>query len=244
MKERHEAEENSCLFDKVSFQKKVAAVRGAFAHRGFSTGEEIAHAITHGVGALGSVAALVLMIVKAAQNGGAQLVVGVTIFGSTLIILYLASTLYHALTPAKAKRVFELLDHAAIYLLIAGTYTPFTLAVLSGGWGWSIFGVSWGLAVMGIIYEVVLLRPSKKLSLLFYLLMGWLMIIAIKPLAGAMVPEALLLIAIGGVAYTGGAVFYAWRGFPYNHAVWHVMVLAGSFAHFLCVYKYIIPGSL
>lgn len=218
-------------------------MRGAFAHRGFSQGEEIAHAITHGVGVLGSMAALVLMVVKAVQNGSAQLIVGVSIFGASLIILYLSSTLYHALTPPKAKRVFELMDHGAIYLLIAGTYTPFTLAVLPAGWGWSIFGISWGLAVMGIIYEVVLLRPSKKLSLMFYLLMGWLMIIAIKPMTGAMAPQGLAWIAVGGVAYTGGAVFYAWRGFPYHHAVWHVMVLAGSFAHFICVYKYVIPGA-
>ncbi len=144
-------------------------MRGAFAHIGFSKGEEIAHAITHGIGALGSVAALVLLVVRSVQHGGARLIVGVTIFGSTMILLYLASTLYHALTPPKAKRVFELMDHAAIYLLIAGSYTPFTLAVLGGGWGWSLFGMSWAMAVAGIIYEVVFLRPSKKLSLLFYL---------------------------------------------------------------------------
>lgn len=217
-------------------------MRGAFSHTGYSTGEEIAHAITHGIGALGSVAALVLMIVKAASHGGAQLMVGVTLFGSTLILLYLASTLYHALTPPKAKRIFELMDHAAIYLLIAGTYTPFTLAVLSGGWGWSIFGASWGLAVLGIIYEVVLLRPSKKLSLMFYILMGWLMLVAIKPLTGALPREALILIGAGGIFYTGGAVFYAWRGFPYHHAVWHVCVVFGSLCHFFCVYYYVIPG--
>ena len=218
-------------------------MRGAFAHIGFSKGEEIAHAITHGIGALGSVAALVLLVVRSVQHGGARLIVGVTIFGSTMILLYLASTLYHALTPPKAKRVFELMDHAAIYLLIAGSYTPFTLAVLGGGWGWSLFGMSWAMAVAGIIYEVVFLRPSKKLSLLFYLLMGWLMIIAIKPLANVLPPQALVWIGAGGLAYTGGAVFYAWRGFPYNHAVWHVCVLIGSPCHFFSVLLYVIPAS-
>jgi hemolysin III len=218
-------------------------MRGAFAHEDFSTGEEIAHAITHGLGVLGSVAALVLMVVKAADRGGAQLITGVSIFGAALVLLYLSSTLYHALIPPRAKRVFELLDYAMIYVLIAGTYTPFTLSVLGGGWGWSIFGVAWGFAVLGIIYEVVLKRPSKRLSLLMYLLMGWLMIIAVKPLTAAMEPQALLLVAAGGLFYTGGAVFYAWRGFPYHHMVWHLCVVLGSFMHFLCVYFHVIPGA-
>ena len=155
----------------------------------------------------------------------------------------MASTLYHALTPARAKRVFELMDHAAIYLLIAGTYTPFTLVVLGGGWGWTLFGLSWGLAALGIVYEVVLLRPSKKISLLGYLMMGWLMVIAIKPLLGALPPQALAWIGAGGLAYTGGAVFYAWRGFPYNHALWHLAVLAGTACHVICVLRYVIPGA-
>ncbi len=216
-------------------------MRGAFDHKNFSVGEEIAHAITHGIGALGSVAGLVLLIVKAAKAGGPQLVVGVTIFGSSLVLLFLASTLYHAQAPGRTKRIFELLDYAAIYVLIAGSYTPFSLSVLGGGWGWSVFGVSWGLAVLGILYEVVLKRPSAKLSLVFYLLMGWLMIVAIKPLSNVLDPKALILIGAGGVAYTGGAVFYAWRGFPYHHALWHLFVLIGSTCHYLSVYLYVIP---
>lgn len=216
-------------------------MRGAFDHKNFSVGEEIAHAITHGIGALGSVAGLVLLIVKAAKAGGPQLVVGVTIFGSSLVLLFLASTLYHAQAPGRTKRIFELLDYAAIYVLIAGSYTPFSLSVLGGGWGWSVFGVSWGLAVLGILYEVVLKRPSAKLSLVFYLLMGWLMIVAIKPLSNVLDPKALILIGAGGVAYTGGAVFYAWRGFPYHHALWHLFVLIGSACHYLSVYLYVIP---
>ncbi|MGD9546356.1 MAG: hemolysin III family protein [Candidatus Krumholzibacteriia bacterium] len=217
-------------------------MRGAFAHKNFSRGEEIAHAVTHGLGVLFSVVALVLLVVKAARYADARTVTGVTVFGVTMLILYLASTLYHALTPPRAKRVFELLDHAAIYLLIAGTYTPFTLVALGGAWGWTLFGLSWGLGILGILYEVVLLRPSKKLSLAFYLLMGWLVVFAVKPLMGALPTEALTLLGAGGIAYTGGAVFYAWRGFPYHHAVWHLCVLAGTVFHFLAIYGHIIPG--
>jgi hemolysin III len=218
-------------------------MRGAFAHQGYSKGEEIAHAITHGIGAAGSIAGLVILIVQAARQGDARLVVGVTIFGAAMVLLYMASTLYHALTPPKAKRVFELMDHAAIYLLIAGTYTPFALVALGGGWGWTLFGLAWGLGVLGILYEVVLKRPSKKLSLMFYLLMGWLVVIAAKPLGAALSGPALTLLGLGGVFYTGGAVFYAWRGFPYHHAVWHLFVVAGTASHFLCVLWYVIPGA-
>ena len=216
-------------------------MRGAFAHEEFSRGEEIAHAVTHGVGVLGSIAGLVLLILRAAQEGGARLIVAVTIFGTSMVILYLASTLYHALTHARAKRIFQLMDYSAIYLLIAGTYTPFTLSVLHGAFGWTLFGVTWGLALVGILYEVVLKRPSNLLSLLFYLVMGWLMVIAIKPLMAAIPTNGMLLIAAGGLAYTGGAVFYAWRAFPYHHAVWHLFVLIGTGCQFLCVLNYVIP---
>lgn len=216
-------------------------MRGVFAHEDYSTGEEIAHAITHGIGALGSVAGLVLLVVRSAEHGGARLIVGSAVFGVSMVVLYVASTLYHALTPPRAKRIFELLDHAAIYLLIAGTYTPFTLAVMGGRLGWGLFGVSWGLGALGIVYEVVFKRPSKKLSLLFYLLLGWLAVVAFRPLTATLPAEALALMGAGGVAYTGGAVFYAWRGFPYHHAVWHLFVLAGTFLHFLCVLWYVIP---
>lgn len=218
-------------------------MRGAFAHQGFSRGEEIAHAVTHGIGVLGSVAGLVVLVVQAAQRGGARLVVGVTVFGVSMVILYTASTLYHALTAKRAKRVFELLDHGAIYLLIAGSYTPFALVTLGGAWGWSILGTVWGLAVLGILYEVVLHRPWKWLSLAFYLGLGWLLLVVIKPLMAVLPREALMLLAASGVAYTGGTIFYAWRGFPYHHAVWHVFVLAGTAFHFVCVLRYVIPPA-
>jgi hemolysin III len=218
-------------------------LRGAFAHTGFSRGEEIAHAITHGLGTVGSAAGLVVLIVLAATRGDARLVVGVSVFGAAMVTLYSSSTFYHALTAARAKRVFQLLDHGAIYLLIAGTYTPFALVVLGGRWGWTLFGLGWGLATLGIVYEVVLRRPWPRLSLVFYLALGWLVVIAAKPLAAALPAEALLLLGLGGVAYSGGAVFYAWRGFPYHHAVWHVFVLAGTALHFTCVLRFVIPPA-
>ena len=218
-------------------------MRGAFRHDRFSRGEEIAHAITHGLGTLGSAACLVVMVVLAAQRGSARLVVGVSIFGATMVVLYAASTFYHALTEVRAKRVFELLDHGAIYLLIAGTYTPFCLNVLGGGWGWTLFGIGWGLAILGILYEVVLRRPWKRLSLVFYLALGWLVAIAIGPLAAALPPAALWLLAAGGISYTAGAVFYAWRGFPYHHAVWHLFVLGGTAMHCVCVLRYVVLAA-
>lgn len=218
-------------------------MRGAFAHDDFSTGEEIAHAITHGIGALGSVAGLVLLVVHAAQRGDARLVVGVSVFGAAMVVLYTASTLYHALTAARAKKVFKLLDHGAIYLLIAGTYTPFTLVTLGGGWGWTLFGLAWGLAALGIVYEVAFGRPWKKLSLVFYLALGWLVVIAAKPLGTALSGDALLLLGLGGLAYSGGAVFYAWRGFPYHHALWHLFVLAGTAFHWTCVLLHVVPPA-
>jgi hemolysin III len=215
-------------------------MRGAFRHDRFSTGEEIAHAITHGLGTLLSIACLVVLVALAAQQGSARLVVGVTIFGATLVILYAASTFYHALTPPRAKFVFELMDHGAIYLLIAGTYTPFCLSVLPEAWGWTLFGIGWGLAAIGIVYEVVLRRPWKKLSLLFYLALGWLVAIAVKPLMAALPAPALWLLMLGGVSYSAGAVFYAWRAFPYHHAVWHLFVLGGSALHAICIMRYVV----
>lgn len=218
-------------------------MRGAFGHQRFSAGEEIAHAITHGLGALGSVVGLVVLAVLAVRQGSVSLLVGVTVFSATMVVLYTASTFYHALTGVRAKHVFKLLDHGAIYLLIAGTYTPFCLVTLGGRWGWTLFGLAWGLAILGIVYEVVLKRPWRRLSLAFYLALGWLIIIAIKPLLAALPVPALRLLLLGGVAYSGGALFYAWRGFPYHHALWHLFVLAGTALHFACVLVYVIPDG-
>jgi hemolysin III len=207
----------------------------------YTTGEEIAHAITHGLGLLLSVAACSVMVILAAQRGTVWHITGVAVFGASLIVLYAASTLYHSLTHQKAKRVFRFLDYSAIYLLIAGTYTPFTLVTLRGEWGWSLFGVAWGLAITGAVVEVATRRKYKALSMGFYLGMGWLIVIAIKPLLDALDTRSLVLLAAGGAAYTGGAALYALGRFRYHHAVWHVLVLVGSCCHFLAVYFSVIP---
>lgn len=225
------------------FQLRWNFIKDPSSSNKFSGKEEIAHAITHGLGALGSVAGLAILTTLAASRGGAKLMVGVSVFGASMVILYTASTLYHALTHKRAKDIFELMDHGAIYLLIAGTFTPFALSVLGGGWGWSSLGSIWTLAILGIIYEVVFRRPWKWLSLTFYIGLGWLMTIVIKPLSAAMPSDGVWLIVAGGLAYTLGAVFYAWRAFPYHHAVWHMFVMAGTGFHYACVLLYVIPPA-
>jgi len=212
-------------------------------HKTYTTGEEIAHAVTHGLGLLLSVAACSVLVIFAAQRGTAWHIVGAAVFGASLIVLYAASTLYHALTNRKAKRIFRFLDYSAIYLLIAGTYTPFTLVTIRGGWGWSLFGVAWGLAIAGAVIEVATKRRYKWLSMVFYLGMGWLIVIAIKPLIDSLDTRGLVYLALGGAAYTGGAALYALGKFRYHHAIWRVLVLAGSAFHFLAVYFSVIPQA-
>jgi hemolysin III len=210
----------------------------------YSVGEEIANSVTHGLGFLLSVAACSVLVVLAAQRGTAWHVTSVAIFGASLILLYAASTIYHALTHRKAKQVFKFLDYSAIYVLIAGSYTPFTLVTLrEGGWGWSLFGMAWGLAVAGAVIEVVTKRRYKAISMAFYLGMGWLLMIAIKPLFNSLDAKSLWLLLAGGVAYTGGAALYAKGNFRYHHAIWHVLVLIGSACHFMAVYFTVIPSS-
>jgi hemolysin III len=208
----------------------------------YSLGEEIANAITHGLGLALSIAGLVILTVFASLRGGAWHVVSVSVYGATLVMLYAASTFYHALPQPRAKGVFRILDHSAIYMLIAGTYTPFTLVNLRGGWGWALFGTVWGLAVVGTLLEIFGRRRVKWLSLAFYLGMGWLVAIAARPLAQNMAPGGLMLIGLGGLAYCLGVVFYVWRRMPYHHAVWHLFVLAGSVLHFFSVLFYVIPA--
>jgi len=207
----------------------------------YSVAEEVAHATTHGVGLLLSIAGLVILVVLASSRGDAWHVVSVSIYGATLVVLYAASTFYHALPSPKAKTVFRALDHAAIYLLIAGTYTPFTLVNLRGGWGWTLFGIVWGLATLGVVLETTTKRRMKVLSLILYVGLGWLVAIAIKPLLASVATGGLILMLAGGLAYTGGVAFYASRRIPFNHAIWHVFVLAGSVCHYFAVLFYVIP---
>ena len=207
----------------------------------FSLGEEIAHSVTHGLGVILSIAALAILVTFAALRGNAWHIVGSAVFGVTLIFLYTASTLYHSITHPGAKKVLRILDHAAIFVLIAGTYTPFTLVNLRGGWGWTLFVLIWGLALVGIVYKVTASSRFRLLSVLLYLAMGWLVLVAIEPLVVSVAVPGLWLLLAGGLCYTLGLVFFLWRRLPYSHAVWHVFVLAGSICHFFAVLLYLIP---
>ncbi len=201
----------------------------------YTPGEEIANSITHAIGAGLAIAALVVLVVSAATAGTAWHIVSFSIFGSTLILLYLASTLYHAIPAPRAKRVLKTLDHCAIFLLIAGTYTPFMLVNLRGPVGWTIFGVIWILAVAGVILKCCAVYRFKRLSLAIYIGMGWLCLAAGREMLEKLPSMSLLFLALGGAAYTLGVIFYVWKRLPYSHAIWHLFVVAGSILHFFSV---------
>ena len=207
----------------------------------YSTAEEIANSITHGVGLLLAIAGLATLVAFAVLRGTAWHIVGCSIFGATLVLSYLTSTLYHSIPSARAKSILRIFDHCAIFLLIAGTYTPLMLVNLRGPWGWSILGVVWGIATLGIIFKVTMLRKWTVVSVVLYVAMGWVVVVATKPLLSAVAPAGLLLLLLGGLAYTGGVIFYGLRRMPYHHAVWHLFVLAGSVLHFFAVLFYVIP---
>ncbi len=201
----------------------------------FSKGEEIANAIIHGIGALLSIAALVLLIVYSAQYGNAWHIVSFTLFGVTMMFVYFASTFVHALPQGKAKDVFEILDHSAIYFFIAGTYTPLLFIGVKGWLGWTLFGIVWGLAIGGTVFKVFFVKKFLVISTLLYVAMGWLIVFAWDPLMKNLNSTSLTFLIIGGAIYTMGTVFYVWRGFKYHHAIWHLFVLAGSILHFFAV---------
>lgn len=207
----------------------------------YSLGEEIAHAVTHGIGALLSIAGLAVLVSFSVLYGDAWHIVSSSIYGFTLIVLYSASTLYHAIPAPDIKRILQKVDHAAIYLLIAGTYTPFTLINLRGPWGWSLFGIVWSIAIFGIIVELVLPRRLEWLSLSLYLGMGWAIMVAIVPMLENVDTGGLVLLLLGGLCYSLGVIFYVRKQMPYHHAIWHVFVLAGSILHFFAVLYYVIP---
>jgi len=204
-------------------------------HPSYSFGEEVANSITHGLGWLLSAGGLGLIVTLAAINRHAIEVVAVSVFSATLIILYGASTLYHALPGQQAKKVLRVLDHTAIYLLIAGTYTPIALAVIGGTKGWVLFGAIWGLAALGVAVTVVGFKGAGWVEMGLYLGMGWLAVTVAKPLIATMDTLPLWLLFSGGLAYTGGLLFYGWKRLPYGHMVWHLFVLAGSVLHFLAI---------
>lgn len=207
----------------------------------YSIGEEIAHAVTHGLGILLSIGGLAVLVAFSALYGDAWHITSTSIYGTTLILLYTASTLYHGLPHAKAKQVLQRLDHAAIFLLIAGTYTPFTLVNLRGGWGWTLFGLVWGIAIAGMVLELACKKRYKRLSITLYLGLGWLVLIAIKPMLTSVDTGGLILLLAGGLCYSGGVIFYVWKKLTYHHAVWHLFVLAGSVLHFFSVLFYVVP---
>ncbi len=207
----------------------------------YSRGEEIANSITHAIAAGMSIAALVVLIIAAVSEGTAWHIVSFSIFGSTLILLYLASTLYHSISLPKAKRILKTLDHCAIFLLIAGTYTPFMLVSLRETVGWTIFGVVWGLAVAGVVLKCCCVYRFKRLSLAIYLGMGWLCVLIGRDMYATLSGMSLLFLALGGLAYTLGVIFYVWNRLPYNHAIWHLFVIAGSTLHFFSV-LYTLPA--
>ena len=203
-----------------------------------SIGEEIANSISHGVGLLAAVAAAPILVHSAARHDGAARIAGASIFAAAMVLLYLTSTLYHALPNNRAKHVFQVLDRAAIFLMIAGTYTPFTLGVLHGRWGWTLFGLVWGLALAGVILAAAGGVRHPKISTGLYLAMGWLVLIAAKPLWLRMPSWGLFWLSAGGIAYTVGVVFYAAKRLRYGHLVWHLFVIAGTACHFIAVLRF------
>ncbi len=203
-----------------------------------SLGEEIANSVSHGLGLLAALAAFPVLVVVAQRSGDAAAIVGAGVFATTMVLLYLTSTLFHALPRCRAKRVFQILDHSAIYLLIAGTYTPFTLGLLRGAWGWTLFGLVWSMAVVGTVVKALGGVRYTRVSTWVYLAMGWLVLIAAKP-AWALIPKwGIVWLFAGGIAYTAGAAFFAAERIRYFHFVWHLFVVAGTACHFVAVLWY------
>jgi hemolysin III len=214
------------------------AVTAKLQERPQSLGEEIANSVSHGLGLLAAIAAFPFLVIAAHQRGDSAGVVGASVFATTMVLLYLTSTLFHALPGCRAKRIFQILDHSAIYLLIAGTYTPFTLGVLRGAWGWTLFGLVWGFAVVGMVVKTLGGVRYTTVSTWMYLAMGWLILIAAKP-AWTLVPNwGIFWLFAGGVAYTAGALFFMAERIRYFHFVWHLFVIAGTACHFIAVLLY------
>jgi len=207
----------------------------------YAVGEEIANSIIHGIGFLFSIAALALLVVFSSIHGTSWHILTCTIYGITLVLLYGSSTLYHSLTGRRSKKVFQVLDHASIYLLIAGTYTPVVLVFLRDGWGWPIFGFVWTLAIGGIVFKSIWIDRMKVLSVIVYGVMGWCILIAIRDLLDKVPAEALIMILAGGIAYTAGIPLYAMKDNEYLHTGWHVMVLGGSIFQFMGILLWVVP---
>jgi len=208
----------------------------------YSLGEEIAHSVTHGIGTGLSIAGLTILLVLAILYGDVYQIVSFSIYGAALIFLYLASTLYHSFQHPRVKHVFKVIDHSAIYLLIAGTYTPFLLVAIRGLWGWTLMVIVWGLAILGISLKTLFIHRFQTLSVLAYILLGWLSVVATKELLASIPLGGLIWLALGGVVYTVGVIFYAAKKIPYTHAIWHLFVLGGSICHYFAILLYLAPS--
>jgi hemolysin III len=204
----------------------------------YSSREEVANSISHGLGLLLALVALPVLVLAAIEVGNVRFLVGVSVFGGTMVLLYLASTLYHSISHEAAKQIFRIFDHTAIFLLIAGSYTPFSLGVLHGPWGWSLLAIVWTLAIIGITLKIRKRTRHSRISIVLYVLMGWLAVVAVKPMVMLIPVPGILLILAGGVAYTGGLAFFAAQRIRYNHFIWHLFVIAGTTCHFFAVLWY------
>jgi len=200
--------------------------------------EEIANSISHGLGLVLAIVAVPILVLAAVRGGSVHFIVGASVFGGTMILLYLASTLYHSITHEVTKNMCRVFDHTAIFLLIAGTYTPFSLGVLRGPWGWSLLAVIWALAIVGITLKIRKRTRHSRITIVLYVIMGWLAIVAVKPMIMLIPVPGLLLIFAGGIAYTGGLAFFALERLRYNHFIWHLFVIAGTTCHFFAVLWY------
>lgn len=203
--------------------------------------DELANTVTHGFGLLLATLGTVVLVVLVSLHGSARHIVTCSIYSGTLVFMYAASTAYHSVDGVRLKHVLRIIDHSAIYLLIAGTYTPFTLVTIRGGWGWTLFGLVWGLTVVGIVWKAIFIRRFAIVSGVIYVVMGWMVVIAAKPLLERVPPGALAWLVAGGIAYTAGLVFFASKRIPHHHAIWHVFVLAGSICHYIAVLFYVVP---
>ncbi|MCG5496713.1 PAQR family membrane homeostasis protein TrhA [Ectothiorhodospira variabilis] len=217
----------------------MSAASSTLGQRRQTLGEEIANSVSHGAALVAVIVGIPFLILDAVRSGSAAFVVGVSVFSATMVVLYLSSTLYHAMPQGRAKRVFRVVDHSVIFLMIAGTYTPFTLGVLGGPWGWTLFGLVWGLAGLGVLLKSFNGLSHPVLSTGLYLLMGWLVVIAIVPLYNLMPTPGLMWLVAGGLAYTGGVVFYALdQRVRYGHFIWHLFVIAGTVCHYFAILWY------
>lgn len=217
------------------------SVAGDAALPRYGFGDEVASSVIHGIGILLSIAGLAVLVAHTAAAGTMSDVLASAVYGMSLILLYTASTLYHTIRGDSARRVLRTMDHIAIFLLIAGTYTPFTLIALRGTWGWSLFGIVWSLALLGSALELGMLKRYHRFAVLLYIAMGWVGIVAFRPLLAHLQTGGMVLLLAGGAAYTLGVPFYLWRRLPYHHSIWHFFVLAGSVLQFLAVFFYVIP---